>query len=198
MHGRPGRGSDGGGAAPDPAGAQHLAVLGGQWQWDAWCGIWSTTAPRLQHDGSGTRGSDLGIWVLRKRGVANGVNCLWHQFRTYWSLAYLRMARLNCNYPSELLGFWNSSIVGNSKYKEIQRFGNWILFRPQLSGLKTPTLLGPSERASLDHWIWFRPQVRGWETPTLLGTLERASLDHWICFHPQLGDTYSVGFLTKS
>jgi hypothetical protein len=36
-------------------------------------------------------------------------------------------------YP-ELLGFWTLSIVRNSKYQKTQRFGNYICFRPQVSG----------------------------------------------------------------
>jgi hypothetical protein len=36
------------------------------------------------------------------------------------------------------------------------RFGNWICFRPQVKvGKKTPTQLGPLERANLNHWIQF-------------------------------------------
>jgi hypothetical protein len=37
---------------------------------------------------------------------------------------------------SELLGFWTSSSVRNSKYKKknTQRFGNWVSFRPQMRG----------------------------------------------------------------
>jgi hypothetical protein len=34
----------------------------------------------------------------------------------------------------ESLGFWTLSIVQNSKYKETERFGNWICFRPQMRG----------------------------------------------------------------
>jgi hypothetical protein len=33
---------------------------------------------------------------------------------------------------SELLGLWTLSIALNSKYYKIQRFGNWICFRPQV------------------------------------------------------------------
>jgi hypothetical protein len=39
---------------------------------------------------------------------------------------------------------------------------------------KTPTQLGPLERANLNH-----PQVNG-KTPTELGPLERANLNHWV------------------
>jgi hypothetical protein len=39
-----------------------------------------------------------------------------------------------------------------------QRFGNWICFRPQVRG-ETLSLLGPLERANLNHWTsdwgWF-------------------------------------------
>jgi hypothetical protein len=38
-------------------------------------------------------------------------------------------------------------------YKRTRRFGNWICFRPQVNvGEKTPTPLGPLERANLNHW----------------------------------------------
>jgi hypothetical protein len=54
-----------------------------------------------------------------------------------------------------ILNYWVSglpSIVWNSKHKETQRLGNWICFRPQVRGGETPTLLGPSDRANLNHW----------------------------------------------
>jgi hypothetical protein len=35
---------------------------------------------------------------------------------------------------------------------ETRRFGNWICFRPQVKGEKTPTQLGHLERANLNHW----------------------------------------------
>jgi hypothetical protein len=44
------------------------------------------------------------------------------------------------------------SIVRHSKkHERSQRFGNWICFHPQVRG-ETPTLLGPLERANLNHW----------------------------------------------
>jgi hypothetical protein len=52
----------------------------------------------------------------------------------------------------EILGYWTLTIVRNSKYKEAQRFRNWIYFRPQVRG-ETPTLLGPLEKANLNHWF---------------------------------------------
>jgi hypothetical protein len=36
-----------------------------------------------------------------------------------------------CN-AQELLGVWALPFVRNSKYKKIQRFGNWICFHPQV------------------------------------------------------------------
>jgi hypothetical protein len=33
---------------------------------------------------------------------------------------------------------------------------------------------------TFQNWVCFHPQVRGWEAPTLLGPLERANLNHWI------------------
>jgi hypothetical protein len=45
--------------------------------------------------------------------------------------------------------FWTFSIVLYSK--KTRRFGNWICFRPQVNvGEKTPTQLGPLERANLN------------------------------------------------
>jgi hypothetical protein len=53
---------------------------------------------------------------------------------------------------SELLGFWTLSIVRYCKeHLRTQRFGNRICFRPQVRGWETPTLLGPLERANLNH-----------------------------------------------
>jgi hypothetical protein len=41
-------------------------------------------------------------------------------------------------------------------------FRNWVCFHPQVTETDmTPTLLGPLERADLNHWICFHPQVRG-------------------------------------
>jgi hypothetical protein len=38
-------------------------------------------------------------------------------------------------------------------FEETRRFGNSICFRPQVKrGKKTPTRLGPLERANLNHW----------------------------------------------
>jgi hypothetical protein len=54
-------------------------------------------------------------------------------------------------YNTELLGFWTFSIVRYSRDNKTRCFGNWICFRPQVRG-KTPTQLGPLERANLNHW----------------------------------------------
>jgi hypothetical protein len=51
---------------------------------------------------------------------------------------------------SELLSFWTLSIVRYSKNQRMQRFENWICFRPQMRG-ETPTLFGPLERVNLNH-----------------------------------------------
>jgi hypothetical protein len=41
----------------------------------------------------------------------------------------------------------------SSGFLENTAFGNWICFRPQVKvGKKTPTQLGPLERANLNHW----------------------------------------------
>jgi hypothetical protein len=46
------------------------------------------------------------------------------------------------------LDFFNRPV-----FKKTRRFGNWICFRPQVKlGEKTPTQLGPLERANLNHW----------------------------------------------
>jgi hypothetical protein len=39
-------------------------------------------------------------------------------------------------------------------FEGTRRFGNWICFRPQVKGgrKKTPTQLGPLQRANLNHW----------------------------------------------
>jgi hypothetical protein len=36
---------------------------------------------------------------------------------------------------------------------ETGRFGNWICFRPQVWGKKTPAQLSPLERANLNNWV---------------------------------------------
>jgi hypothetical protein len=51
---------------------------------------------------------------------------------------------------SELLVFWTSSSGVLETRK--QCFGNWICLDPG-EGAKGPTLLGPLERANLNHWI---------------------------------------------
>jgi hypothetical protein len=48
------------------------------------------------------------------------------------------------------------------------------LFPSSGEGRKTLTLLGPLERANLNHWT-----NEGKGTPTLLGSLERVDLSHW-------------------
>jgi hypothetical protein len=62
---------------------------------------------------------------------------------------------------SELQGFSTSSIVRYSRNLKTQRFRNWICFRPQVEGGgETPTQLGPSERANINHWtkLWY-PEI---------------------------------------
>jgi hypothetical protein len=56
------------------------------------------------------------------------------------------------------MGFLDFSIVRYSRDYKTRRFGNWICFRPQVKGgggEKTPTQLGPLERANLNHWNSF-------------------------------------------
>jgi hypothetical protein len=46
-----------------------------------------------------------------------------------------------------------SGLFQRPVFQKTQRFGNWICFRPQVKmGEKTPTQLGPLERANLNHW----------------------------------------------
>jgi hypothetical protein len=56
---------------------------------------------------------------------------------------------LKCKYKVilELLGFLTLSIVRLKK----QRFRNCVLFRPQVRGWETSTLLGPLEGTKLNH-----------------------------------------------
>jgi hypothetical protein len=42
----------------------------------------------------------------------------------------------------QILGFWTSPIIRNSKYSIIQRFRNWICFCPWAGGKVIPTLMG--------------------------------------------------------
>jgi hypothetical protein len=51
-------------------------------------------------------------------------------------------------YNRELLGFWTFSIVRYSIEQNTRRFGNSICFRPQMNEEKTPTRLGPLEKAT--------------------------------------------------
>jgi hypothetical protein len=49
--------------------------------------------------------------------------------------------------------YWVFGLFPLSGIQRTRRFGNWICFRPQVKvGEKTPTLLGPWERADLNHW----------------------------------------------
>jgi hypothetical protein len=50
-----------------------------------------------------------------------------------------------------IAAFWTFSIVRYSRKQETRRFGNSICFRPQVRG-KTPTKLGPLERANHNYW----------------------------------------------
>jgi hypothetical protein len=52
-----------------------------------------------------------------------------------------------------LLSFLDFSIVLYSRDYKTRRFGNWICFHPQVKRRRTPTQLGPIERANLNHWI---------------------------------------------
>jgi hypothetical protein len=48
--------------------------------------------------------------------------------------------------------FWTFPIFRYSREFKTRRFRNWICFRPLVRGEKTPTQLGPLERANLNHW----------------------------------------------
>jgi hypothetical protein len=56
---------------------------------------------------------------------------------------------------SELLGFRNFSIVRYSRKWKTRRFENWICFRPQVSGGKTPIQLG-----AFSPLTWGRKQIQ--------------------------------------
>jgi hypothetical protein len=49
--------------------------------------------------------------------------------------------------------YWDFRLCPSSGILKTRRqpFRNWISFRPQVMG-ETPTLLGPLERANLNHW----------------------------------------------
>jgi hypothetical protein len=50
-----------------------------------------------------------------------------------------------------ITGFLN--VFNRLVFERTRRFRNWICFRPQVKvGEKTPTHLGPLERANLSHW----------------------------------------------
>jgi hypothetical protein len=46
-----------------------------------------------------------------------------------------------------------SGLFYHPVFQKTRRFVNWICVRPQVKvGEKTPTQLGPLERANLNHW----------------------------------------------
>jgi hypothetical protein len=53
-------------------------------------------------------------------------------------------------YNTELLGFWTFFIVWYCREHDVSEM---ICFRPQVKGEKTPTQLGPLERANLNQSI---------------------------------------------
>jgi hypothetical protein len=75
------------------------------------------------------------------------------------------------------------SIVRYSRNWKTRRFGKLILFGPQVRARETSAP--------------FRASGEG-ETPTLLGPLERANLNHWTRLSSERGDTYSVASVRKS
>jgi hypothetical protein len=84
----------------------------------------------------------------------DGVDCLRQvQGSVQWRALVSTIMDLCNNVRSGLLGFRTLSIVGYSKdHKRIQRFGNSVCFCPQVKGWEADTLLGPLERANLNHW----------------------------------------------
>jgi hypothetical protein len=55
--------------------------------------------------------------------------------------------------------YWDLVSFHRLVFYRTRRFGNGICFRPQVKvGQKTPTQLGPLERANLNHW-WLRAQM---------------------------------------
>jgi hypothetical protein len=57
--------------------------------------------------------------------------------------------------------FFTFSIVRYSRDYKTRRFWNWICFLPQVKG-KTPTHLGPLERANFNHWVTSQCWTQCW------------------------------------
>jgi hypothetical protein len=55
------------------------------------------------------------------------------------------------NTYSKPLGFWTLFITHNSKKLEKTKFWKLDMFLPSGEGKETPTILGPLERANLNH-----------------------------------------------
>jgi hypothetical protein len=70
---------------------------------------------------------------------------------SYASLHFLKIGKVG----SKRKNYWVFGLFPSSGFLENRkkcRFGNWICFRPQVKGKKTPTQLGPLEKANLSHW----------------------------------------------
>jgi hypothetical protein len=78
-----------------------------------------------------------------------------------------------------VFGFCPPSGIVKTRKHNVSGIGSVSVFR---WGAKAPTLLGPLERANVNHWG---------KAPILLGPLERANANHW-------GEAYSVGSPRKS
>jgi hypothetical protein len=66
-------------------------------------------------------------------------------------------------YDSESLGFWTCFIFWNSKQRGCSVFQKLYLSPSSDEGKETPTLLGLSERANLNHWT-----ITGWSRSVLI------------------------------
>jgi hypothetical protein len=62
------------------------------------------------------------------------------------------LPKVNLEYSLELLDFWTLPIARNSKYLENTTLWKLGLFLSSGEGKETPTLIGPLERANLNHW----------------------------------------------
>jgi hypothetical protein len=67
---------------------------------------------------------------------------------TVWDIVNFK---IQFNFLVGITGFWTSPIVRYSKKLESAKFRKLVLFPSSGEG-ETPTLLGPLERANLNHW----------------------------------------------
>jgi hypothetical protein len=101
------------------------------------------------------------ITVIGKSSNSEWMEC--YNTQNYWIFRELLAAWVEhiLHVVSEGLWWWWITqgisgfldVIHHPVFEETRRFGNWICFRPQVKGgKKTPTQLGPLERANLNHW----------------------------------------------